>query len=81
MKGDKPPNLDRIWAEGTLIDRALRAGVREALLRHKLLGQPVVVWENGRTVRVPPEDIPVGRSRPRRKSQRRRRRSSPRGKG
>lgn len=38
--------------------RALRRAVREALRQHKLAGNPVAVWENGRVVWVQPEDIP-----------------------
>jgi len=38
---------------------ALREAVREALLRHKQAGNPVVVWRDGRVVWIPPEDIPV----------------------
>jgi len=37
----------------------MREAVREALLRHKLLGHPVVVWRDGRVVWVQPDDIPV----------------------
>jgi hypothetical protein len=40
------------------IERALRAAVRNALLRHKRDGDPVVVWREGRVVSLPPEQIP-----------------------
>jgi hypothetical protein len=33
--------------------------VREALLRHKRLGNPVAVWREGRVVWLRPEEIPV----------------------
>lgn len=29
------------------------------LLRHKLLGQPVVVWRDGKVVWLQPDEIPV----------------------
>lgn len=45
--------------EGTEIDEALRRAVREALLRHKKLGNPVAVWRDGKVVILPPEEIPV----------------------
>jgi hypothetical protein len=45
--------------EGTEIDEALRRAVREALLRHKKLGNPIAVWRDGKVVIVPPEEIPV----------------------
>ena len=39
--------------------RALRRAVREALAQHKLDGNPVAVWQDGRVVWIQPEDIPV----------------------
>ncbi|MGH8676171.1 MAG: hypothetical protein ACREVG_17930 [Burkholderiales bacterium] len=35
-----------------------RAG-REALKRHKALGIPIVIWRDGRVVKVPPEEIDI----------------------
>ncbi len=40
------------------IARALRLAVREALQDHKLAGNPVAVWRNGRVEWIPPEEIP-----------------------
>lgn len=37
---------------------ALRTAVAEALERKRRLGQYAVIWENGRVVRLEPEDIP-----------------------
>jgi hypothetical protein len=37
---------------------AMRQGVREALVRHKLAGNPVAVWRNGRVEWIRPEDLP-----------------------
>lgn len=41
------------------IERALRAAVRDALLRHKRDGDPVAVWREGRVVWLQPDDIVV----------------------
>ena len=41
------------------IERALRAAVRDALLRHKRDGDPVAVWRDGRVVWLQPDDIVV----------------------
>lgn len=41
------------------IARALRQAVREALWQHKIAGNPVAVWRNGRVEWIPPEDIPI----------------------
>lgn len=39
--------------------RALRSAIQEALQRHKLAGNPVVVWRNARVEWIRPEDIPT----------------------
>jgi hypothetical protein len=54
-------NIDRIFADGRLIDRAIRLAAREALLQHKRAGLPIVVYQNGKTVLVPVRKIKVGR--------------------
>jgi hypothetical protein len=41
------------------IMKAITVAVREALLRHKLLGNPVAVWQDERVVWIAPEDIRV----------------------
>lgn len=46
-----------MYAEGTPIDRAIARGVRDALRRHKLLGQAVATRENGKVVWIPAEQI------------------------
>jgi len=53
------PNIAALMAKGTPIDEALTRGIREALLRHKRLGQSIAIWRNGRPVLIPPEEIPV----------------------
>ncbi|MEW6327239.1 MAG: hypothetical protein AB1487_06555 [Thermodesulfobacteriota bacterium] len=50
-------SIDEIFAEGTLIDKALREGVQEALIIHKKLGNPIVAWRDGKIVRIRPEEI------------------------
>lgn len=42
--------------------RALREAVQEALLRHKLAGNPVAIWKDGRVEWIRPEDIPSPRT-------------------
>jgi len=41
------------------ITRALQQAVREALWQHKIAGDPIVVWQNGRVEWIPAEEIPV----------------------
>lgn len=57
MKKGKPKDIDKIFREGVLIDRALAKAAREAILLHKRAGLPVVVWRNGRTSRVDPDEM------------------------
>jgi hypothetical protein len=41
-----------------LIDKALEEAAHQALRMHKRLGNPVVIWRDGKVVWVPPEEIP-----------------------
>lgn len=41
------------------ITRALQQAVREALWQHKIAGDPIVVWRNGRVEWIPADQIPV----------------------
>lgn len=36
---------------------AMQLAVREALARHKALGQSIVIWRDGKIVVLPPEEI------------------------
>ena len=45
--------------ERELIDTALRQGVRDAILRHKRDGLPMVIFRDGKSVSVRPEDLDV----------------------
>lgn len=50
-------DIDRIFAEGKEIDEAVKRAVREAVLRHKQAGNPVVTWRDGKIVWLQPEEI------------------------
>lgn len=41
------------------VTAAIAKGVREAIRRHKLLGQSIVVWKDGKVVWIQPEDIEI----------------------
>ena len=41
------------------IQRALNRAVRNALIMHKKLGNPIVVWQDGKVVTVPAEEIVI----------------------
>ncbi|MCL4821145.1 MAG: hypothetical protein KJ067_18570 [Vicinamibacteria bacterium] len=36
---------------------AMEEGVRQALRRHKALGNPIAIWKDGAVVWIPPEEI------------------------
>ena len=45
--------------DATVLVAAAKEAVRNALLRHKARGNPVVVWRDGRVVILVPEQIEV----------------------
>jgi len=58
MKPDEPNDIDRIFREQRpVIDEALKQGVREAMIRHKKGGLSVVIYRDGKTVLLKPEDL------------------------
>jgi hypothetical protein len=50
-------SISELFEEDTSIDEALKSAVREALMLHKKLGNPIAVWENGKLAWIPPEEI------------------------
>lgn len=48
-----------LTTHGKEIEALFRRAVREALWRHKRLGQSVAASRDGKVVIVPPEEIPV----------------------
>ncbi|MGD0586020.1 MAG: hypothetical protein ABSA86_09645 [Oryzomonas sp.] len=51
--------IEEALADQEKITDALATGVREALKKHKLAGNPVVVWRDGQMVWLKPEEIQV----------------------
>ena len=56
-ESDVPP-AERIHDIPRIL-RALRRAVQQALWEHKIAGNPVAVWRDGRVQWIQPEDIPV----------------------
>lgn len=59
---ERPPgplDVDAAFRDGGRIDRALSRAVRDALGRHKKLGNPIVARRNGEIVWIPADQIPV----------------------
>ena len=58
MKIEAVRDINRILVEDRkVVDEALNQGVRDAMLRHKKDGLPVVIYRDGKTVWVLPEDL------------------------
>lgn len=55
----RPQDIDALFRTGTAIDKALRKGVRAAMRSHHRARCPIVVYRQGRVIR-----IPASRSRP-----------------
>jgi len=50
-------DIDALMDDGTVVDAAIKLAVREALRRHKLLGNPVAVWRDGKVCWLQPNEI------------------------
>ena len=57
IRDESSPDILEIMRDGKRIDEALKRAAREAILQHRRAGLPVVIWHDGRTVWVNPEDI------------------------
>jgi hypothetical protein len=57
VKEKQKDKISEAFSNPETITRALSRGVRDALLKHKQAGNPIVVWRNGKTIWLKPEDI------------------------
>lgn len=53
------PQRQQQWPSANEIAAIAHDAVQGAISMHKKLGIPIVVWEDGKAVEVPPEDIVV----------------------
>ena len=56
-KAKQGVRMDRIFADGRRIDRALKSAVKGAIRDHQKRNAPVVVWRNGRAALVPAQQL------------------------
>jgi hypothetical protein len=49
--------IRELLADNSLIDEAIRRGIREAVLAHARAGNPVATWRDGKVVWVQPDEI------------------------
>ncbi len=59
MSSKPPKDVRAILLEGTAIQRAQRESWIKTLDRHKRLGNPIVVWRDGKVVWIPAEEIVI----------------------
>ena len=52
-------DIGTILVEGTAIDEAVKKAVRDAILKHKQAGNPIVGMKDGEMVWLKPEEIQV----------------------
>jgi hypothetical protein len=52
-----PETRRQILAETDAVLAAVRESIREALLMHKRLGNPVASWKDGKVVLIPADQI------------------------
>lgn len=46
-----------LTANSEAVDRAVKQAVKTALLKHKMLNNPVAIWRDGKVVLLQPEEI------------------------
>ncbi|HEY0867824.1 MAG TPA: hypothetical protein VGE01_10610 [Fimbriimonas sp.] len=51
-------DLARRFVDDERVDSLVKKAVRNALSRHKRLGNPIAVWKDGKPVWLPAKDIP-----------------------
>lgn len=56
---EKRSDIGSILEDDQRIDRALGRAVRDALRRHKALGNPVATWRDRKVVWIAPEEIVI----------------------
>jgi hypothetical protein len=52
-----PDRIGRAFADGRPIDKALRRAADAAILQHKRAGIPLVIWRDGKIVRISAEKL------------------------
>ena len=59
MKTTREIPPDFLVAHAKEVEQVLQRAVREALLFHKRIGNPIAVWQDDKVVILQPDEIPV----------------------
>lgn len=51
-------DIGEAFEQGTPIDEAMEEAYWLAVERHRHAGLPLVVWQDGRVVEIPPDELP-----------------------
>jgi len=61
MASESNRDIGRLFRERKAIDEAMNAAVREAVKQHRQQRQPLVVFRNGQTLLIAPEEAEMER--------------------
>jgi len=59
MSKAKQPARFNLVRDAENIEKLFRLAVREELIKHKCMGNPIAAWEDGKVVIIPPEEIEI----------------------
>jgi hypothetical protein len=59
MNSGARKDLRTIMLDTDLVEQALHKAVVQTIIRHKRLGNPIVVWRDGKVVWIPAEEIQI----------------------
>jgi hypothetical protein len=62
MRNGREKTIPEMMRDNDLHFGAMTEAIHETVREHKLLGQPIVVWRDGKVVWVPPEEIELDES-------------------
>ncbi len=51
--------IDEVFAQGVLIDKAIKEAIEKAVWEHQQVGNPVAVWRDGKVVWLAPEELKI----------------------
>jgi hypothetical protein len=54
-----PPRTFDVHRDAKEIEKLFKLAVREELIMHKRIGNPIAAWKDGKVVIVPPDEIVV----------------------
>jgi len=57
MAKTESQKIEEFFSDNERMAKAMGQAVQSALRLHKLLGQPIISWRDGKVVEIPPEEI------------------------